>query len=156
MESEVATNRASADGARSWPRWFVLFGCVAVAAICVAWLLYFWLTPRIVGRSDGAQQAKALSDISSLVDQVQHYRLDVGEYPASLTDLLVKPAHIAKEWRGPYRDRPIPLDSWGNDYDYLLSSSGDSFSVTSYGRDGAPGGEGRDSDISLTGTANPR
>lgn len=119
-------------------------------AVCVAWSVYFLLIPRIVGAPDAPHRAKALSDIATLTEQVQHYRLDVGEYPASLTDLLSKPAHLSREWRGPYRDKAIPFDPWGNDYDYLVSSSGESFTIVSFGRDGAPGGDGRDADIEKT------
>jgi general secretion pathway protein G len=50
-------------------------------------------------------------------------------------------------WNGPYLRRAIPLDPWGNAYEY--ESSGGSFTLYSYGADGQRGGEGDDADISL-------
>ncbi|MBC8064451.1 MAG: type II secretion system protein GspG [Chlorobia bacterium] len=119
---------------------------VAAFGIFVGMLVFILLTPRMV-RHDGPRRSKPASDISSLRGMVQIYRQDIGHYPETLADLRTKPAIGATGWRGPYMDTDIPSDPWGNEYDYQLSSDGEKFSIISYGRDGAPGGEGDDADI---------
>ena len=48
----------------------------------------------------------------------------------------------------PYLNR-TPADGWGNPFIYLVPGTGGrSYEIISYGRDGEPGGEGEDADIS--------
>jgi len=43
----------------------------------------------------------------------------------------------------------LPKDPWGNVYQYASpGSDGRDYEITTYGRDGKPGGEGYDADIS--------
>lgn len=126
-------------------RGFTLIELVVVILILA--ILAALIVPRIVGRSDDAMRARALTDIKTLTGMVTLYRTDVGEYPESLMDLRTRPADGADGWRGPYTEKEIPTDPWGNEYDYVVSSDGETFSIISFGRDGAPGGEGNDSDI---------
>ncbi len=118
-----------------------------VVVILILAILAALIVPRIVGRSDDAQRAKALSDISTLRNQVQMFRTDVGHYPDSLMDLRTRPSDGADGWRGPYLDKELPTDPWGSEYEYQVSSDGENFTIISFGRDAAPGGEGNDSDI---------
>lgn len=118
-----------------------------VVVILILAILAALIVPRIVGRSDDAQRAKALSDISTLRNQVQMFRTDVGSYPESLLDLRTQPSEGADGWRGPYLDKELPTDPWGNEYDYQVTSDGENFTIVSYGKDGAPGGDGNNSDI---------
>lgn len=87
---------------------------------------------------------------------VQMYVLDNGRPPTTaqgLNALLRCPtiAPLPSRWRGPYlTDIPsIPKDAWGNDYLYQSPGPrGEPFVITSLGRDGRPGGEELDADIS--------
>jgi general secretion pathway protein G len=50
------------------------------------------------------------------------YRLDVGRYPTTdqgLEALRVQPHDVTK-WDGPYLPKDVPLDPWGNPYQYNL------------------------------------
>jgi len=59
------------------------------------------------------------------------YRLDVGEYPASLDELI---SSSAPHWRGPYLQKNrVPQDPWGNDYVYQPGDGGTSFELSSNG-----------------------
>jgi len=51
-----------------------------------------------------------------------------------------------------YLDRSkLPLDPWQHEYIYLIpGSKGESYEIICYGRDGEPGGEGVDADISTS------
>lgn len=132
---------------------FFTWACTAGLALCSIWLAYFIFVPRIVDRPNENQRGKALSDISQLLHLTQQYRSDVKSYPEGLLDLKSKPDDGADGWCGPYTFREIPTDPWGNEYEYQCASDGESFTITSYGYDGAPGGTGRSSDIRLTGKA---
>jgi general secretion pathway protein G len=63
----------------------------------------------------------------------------------------------ARHWRGPYLAKEVPLDPWGRPY--LYASPGtqgvDGFDLYSLGRDGQPGGDGEDADITSWGGAAP-
>ncbi len=118
-----------------------------VVVILILAILASLIIPRIVGRSDDAQRAKAASDIATLRAQVQMYRTDVGSYPEMLQDLRSRPSEGSDGWKGPYLDKELPTDPWGNEYDYQVSSDGENFTIISYGKDGAPGGDGNNADI---------
>jgi general secretion pathway protein G len=77
------------------------------------------------------------------------YRIDVGRFPATeqgLTALSVGPANEPK-WRGPYLQKPAPLDPWGHAYIYKSPGEHGDFDLLSYGKDGAPGGTEDNADI---------
>ena len=84
---------------------------------------------------------------------LQSYMLDNGQYPTEvqgLNALWERPvlAPVPLRWDGPYIDRRVPLDPWGNDY--VFKNPGDMnlpFSIMSFGADGRPGGEGSNADI---------
>lgn len=126
-------------------RGFTLIELVVVILILA--ILAALIVPRVVGRTDDAKRAKAASDISTLRGQVQMYKTDVGDFPESLMDLRTQPSEGADGWRGPYLDKELPTDPWGNEYDYQVSSDGEEFTIISYGNDGAPGGDGNNADI---------
>jgi general secretion pathway protein G len=126
-------------------RGFTLIELVVVILILA--ILAALIVPRVVGRADDAKFSKAASDISTLRAQVQLYKTDVGNFPDSLMDLRTRPAEGADGWRGPYLDKELPTDPWGNEYDYQVSSDGEEFTIMSFGGDGAPGGDGNGRDI---------
>ena len=50
------------------------------------------------------------------------------------------PGSSLRRWHGPYV-RALPSDPWGNPYLYRQpGAEGKAFDLTSYGRDGRPGG----------------
>ena len=51
------------------------------------------------------------------------YRLDVGEYPRALENLIKNPGK--EHWTGPYiTGSAVPRDAWGNAYRYELKDAG--------------------------------
>jgi general secretion pathway protein G len=100
-----------------------------------------------------AQLAACRNQIETFRLALQSYFLDCGQYPAEsqgLQALWEKPiqAPVPMRWNGPYIDRQLPKDPWGNDYIY--KNPGDKnmpFSIMSYGADGKTGGEGPNADI---------
>jgi general secretion pathway protein G len=100
----------------------------------------------ILSRPDQARATTAKTNISTLSSALAMYRLDNGDYPTAeqgLKALAVQPSPAPPAWR-PYVQEE-PKDPWGHDYVYTVESGG--FTLTSLGKDGKPGGEGVDADI---------
>jgi general secretion pathway protein G len=100
-----------------------------------------------------ARVAACKNQIETLRLSLQSYYLDCGVYPSEaqgLGALWEKPllAPVPPVWNGPYLDRRLPKDPWGNEYHY--KNPGDNnlpFTIFSYGADGKEGGGGQDADI---------
>lgn len=129
-------------------RGFTLIELLVVILILA--ILASLIVPRIVGRTGDAKRAKAASDIATLSGLLQQYRMDTDTYPTTeqgLNALRVPPSGV-NNWRGPYTTKNIPTDPWGNEYVYVSPGpNGQDFLITSYGSDGAPGGDGDAADI---------
>lgn len=133
-------------------RGFTLIEILVV--IVVLGLLAALVGPRIVGRVSEARTTTARTQIELLGVALDNYRLDTGSYPSTTQGLAalhhvptVDPVPV--NWRGPYLRKAVPLDPWGRPY--LYRSPGEhnptSFDLSTLGRDGRPGGEGEDADI---------
>ena len=123
-------------------RGFTLIEILVVMAIIG--MLAVMVAPNLFRQQAGAMRDAALSQISSLETALDSYRLDMNQYPDSLSELMEDESGSAS-WNGPYLRRQVPADPWGNDYVY--QSDGRNFTLMSYGADGAQGGEGDDADI---------
>jgi general secretion pathway protein G len=108
------------------------------------------VTVNVMGRPDEARVTTAKADIKTISSALAMYRLDNGDYPTTeqgLKALAVQPSPAPPAWRQ-YVPEP-PKDPWGRDYVYRNENGG--FTIVSLGKDGKPGGEGVDADISGTG-----
>ena len=129
-------------------RAFTLIEIMVVVFIIA--LLAALIVPRVIGRTSDAQRAKAVSDINELSSALQQYRLDNDSYPTTEDGLqaLRTAPQDAKNWRGPYLQKPLPTDPWTNEYVYQNPGpNGQDFLVMSYGKDGQPGGDGDAADV---------
>jgi general secretion pathway protein G len=130
-------------------RGFTLIELLVVILILA--ILATLIVPKVLERIKDAKRAKAASDVEMLSNLLTHYHLDNDVFPTTeegLQALRVAPSG-AKNWRGPYSEKDIPVDPWSNEYVYESPgpNSEDSYVITSYGEDGAEGGEGNASDI---------
>ena len=129
-------------------RAFTLIEMLVVVLILA--ILAALIVPRVVNRTGDAKRAKAATDISTLASRRSNYKVDTDQYPTTeegLNALRVAPSG-ANNWRGPYITKELPTDPWGNEYVYESPGSGDQdFVITSYGADGAPGGDGDAADL---------
>lgn len=115
-------------------------------------------TNRVV---ENARVNQARQQISQYKSALQSYYVDCGKFPSSqqgLEALWEKPviAPIPANWDGPYLDRAVQRDPWGNSYLYLQRTTasypdeapdGLPFVILSLGADGAKGGTGKDADV---------
>jgi general secretion pathway protein G len=111
--------------------------------------------PRFFKKADEAKIQAAQTQARMLKGALDTMRLDIGRYPTageSLTMLVQAPRddRISPRWKGPYLDEALPVDPWGNPYQYALpGANGQPVAVYSLGADGKRGGDGADADIGL-------
>lgn len=141
----------------SWghKRGFTLIELLVV--ISVVAILAAVVTPLVFRNVGDAKQAAARTQIAIFELALDAYRLDNDFYPSTaqgLAALVSRPegAPAARNWRGPYLKRGVPLDPWERAYLYRSPSqdgSGTEYDLLSLGRDGSPGGGGDDADVGL-------
>ena len=129
-------------------RAFTLIEMMVVVLIIA--ILAALIVPNITGKAADAKIAAAKGNISELSSSLAQYKLDNDNYPTTeqgLNAMRVQPSD-ANNWKGPYISKDIPTDPWGNAYNYESPGpNGEDFVITSYGADGAPGGDGNNADI---------
>ncbi|MGG6462369.1 type II secretion system major pseudopilin GspG [Solilutibacter silvestris] len=104
---------------------------------------------RILGGSDRAKVNLAKAQLQTTADKVEQFKADTGHIPAKLDELVTAPSSGATGWLGPYAKASDLKDPWGHDLQYQVpGQNGKPFTLTSLGRDGAPGGTSVDADLS--------
>jgi general secretion pathway protein G len=97
-----------------------------MVVIVIIGIMATLIVPRIMSKPDEARVIAAKQDISTLVQALKIYRLDIGRYPTTeqgLKALVEKPTAepIPQNWKpGGYLDL-LPKDPWGAPYQYLQS-----------------------------------
>ena len=84
-------------------------------------LLAALVGPRMFGKVGKSKQKIAKTQISLFETALDTYRLDVGKYPTTgqgMQALRANPGGV-KKWDGPYLRKTVPLDPWGNPYQYF-------------------------------------
>ncbi len=133
-------------------RGFTLIELVVV--IIVLGLLAGLVGPRILGRVSEAKTTTARTQIDLLGVALDSYRLDNGSYPTSEQGLAALRDRPLREpapanWKGPYLRKAVPLDPWGQPYIYTAepTQAAAGYELRTLGKDGKPGGEGEDADL---------
>jgi general secretion pathway protein G len=92
----------------------------------------------VIPQLERARHDRAELDIKNIESGLKLYYARKGNYPDTASGLKALVDMQILE--------SLPKDPWGNDYAY--TREGSQPVITSYGRDGVPGGEGPDADIS--------
>jgi general secretion pathway protein G len=131
-----------------------------IVVILVISVLAGLVGPMVFGNVADARVQGARAQIEMFGLALDAYRLDAGAYPTTeqgLAALRTQPRGdpVPPRWRGPYLRRDVPADPWGRPYTYrapgLANANG--YDLYTLGRDGRPGGEGEDADITSWGGA---
>jgi general secretion pathway protein G len=126
-----------------------------LVVLLITALLASYVGPKVFGKIEQAKETAAAAQMKTLADVLGQYRLDIGHYPdeeQGLEALVTQPAGEAN-WRGPYLDREVPKDPWGNPYILFnparTPDANADAEIVSLGADGQIGGDGKDKDIVL-------
>jgi general secretion pathway protein G len=128
-------------------RGFTLLELLVV--IVIIGLLAAYVGPKYFSQLGKSEITVTKAQIEAFEKALDTFRLDVGRYPTTeegLAALLAQPANLTK-WNGPYLKKDIPQDPWGHPYQYRAPGSKGEFEITSYGKDGQPGGTEATADI---------
>jgi len=129
------------------PLGFTLLELLVV--IVIIGLLAAYVGPKYFSQLGKSEVTATKAQIEAFEKALDTFRLDVGRYPTTeegLAALLTQPAGMNK-WNGPYLKKEAPQDPWGQPYQYRAPGSKSDFEITSYGKDGQPGGIDENADI---------
>lgn len=142
----------TSDTTRFKQRGFTLIEIMVV--VVIIGILVGLIAPNILGRVDKARVTAAKTDIATMEQALEMYRLDNHHYPSTdqgLEALIVRPGGTPepRNWNPEgYLKKTLPTDPWGNPYQYVAPGQGQRpFDLYSLGADGREGGEGYDADI---------
>lgn len=126
-----------------------------LVVILIIGVLAALVAPSVFQHVGDSKSTAARSQIEMIGSALDAYRLDNDFYPTTdqgLAALRIAPTGDppARNWRGPYLKKDIPLDPWERPYLYRSPSVEPirwDYDLISYGRDGAEGGAREDSDV---------
>jgi general secretion pathway protein G len=112
-------------------------------------LLAGYVGPKLFAQIGKSESKVARAQIDALQKALDQYRIDIGRYPNSEQGLAVLVQRPADEprWTGPYLAKAVPTDPWGRPYLYTSPGSHGEYDLQSLGKDGQPGGDGDDADL---------
>jgi general secretion pathway protein G len=111
------------------------------------------VAPSLFGNIGEARRNTARSQIQILSLAFDAYRLDNESFPTTEQGLealrTIPSADPPPSWKGPYLRQVVPLDPWGRPYVYLSpgAANPNAYDLYTLGKDGKPGGDGEDADI---------
>ena len=121
-----------------------------LVVLVILGLLAGLVGPRVLRYLGGAKTDTAQLQIEELGAGLDLYHLEVGRYPnddEGLQALTSAPSGVSR-WNGPYlKKKDVPLDPWGNAYQYKYPGENGDYDLYSLGRDNVEGGEGEDADV---------
>jgi general secretion pathway protein G len=112
-------------------------------------LLAGLVVPRYFSQVGKSQTKVAAAQIDALDKALVQFRLDVDRFPTTeegLVALNEAPAD-APGWAGPYLKKAVPTDPWGKPFVYKEPGEHSDFDLMTLGKDGRPGGEKENMDI---------
>jgi len=116
--------------------------------VLILGLLASLVAPNMFKKLGKAKSKTAKVQIEMLGTSLDSYRLDTGKYPSSdqgLEALREDPG--VDNWDGPYLQKEVPADPWGNPYQYRYPGDKAEYDLYTLGADGQEGGEGEDADV---------
>jgi general secretion pathway protein G len=131
-------------------RGFTLIEIMVV--VVILGILAALVVPQVMNRPDQAKVTVAKGDIKAIGAALDMYKLDNYSYPSTqqgLDALVEKPGGNPqpKNWNRDGYLKRVPMDPWGNEYQYLSPGTQGQYDLYSYGADGKQGGSDLNADI---------
>jgi len=132
---------------RTMQRGFTIVELLVV--ILIISMIAVLFVPRWRKGLSKAKTGIARAKMSNIESAIGRFYIDCGRSPTQLDELVVAPADVEQNWRGPYLKQSELLDPWGHEYIYVEEGEVNpgSFDLISLGADGTEGGEGDNADI---------
>ena len=123
-----------------------------MVVVVILGILAALVVPQVMSRPDQAKVTVAQTDITAIGAALDMYKLDNGAYPSTqqgLDALVKKPGGNPqpKNWNSDGYLKKLPVDPWGNPYQYLSPGTKGKIDLYSLGADNKEGGADNDSDI---------
>ena len=120
-----------------------------LVVVVIIGLLAAYVGPRYFSQIGKSEAKVAKAQIDAFEKALDQYRIDIGHFPSQEQGLavLVTTSPGEAKWAGPYLKKDVPKDPWGRAYEYRIPGQRNDFDIISYGRDGRPGGQGEDADV---------
>jgi general secretion pathway protein G len=124
-----------------------------MAVVLIIGLLTTLVGIAIIPQIDKGRVTTARTQIKNLEAALETFRMDNAKFPTTeqgLHALIEAPPDVRNYQTGGYlREKRIPIDPWGNAYQYEAPGQHNdhSFDLWSWGADGTPGGADADADI---------
>ncbi|MDH4585348.1 type II secretion system protein GspG [Pseudomonas sp. BN415] len=123
-----------------------------MVVVVILGILAALVVPQVMNRPDQAKITVAKGDIKAIGAALDMYKLDNFAYPNTqqgLEALVSRPSGNppAKNWNKDGYLKKLPVDPWGNPYQYLSPGSKGAYDLYSLGADGKEGGSENDADI---------
>jgi general secretion pathway protein G len=120
-----------------------------LVVIGILGLLAAFVVPAIVGKGDDAKRDLVCTQMNSVSQALDMFKMDNGMYPDTEEGLKALVSNPDADKYPAYSNSPymkrIPKDSWGQPIQYI--KTGNSFELISFGPDRKEGGEGNNADI---------
>ena len=107
--------------------------------------------PRVLGYLGESRVKAAKLQIENFGSALDLFTIDAGRYPTTSEGLeaLVQRPTTVQAWSGPYlKGGQVPLDPWGNPYQYRSPVERTQYEILTFGSDGREGGTGIAADVS--------
>ena len=129
---------------RAGTRGFTLIELMLVLVILAT--LAAIVLPKLSGRTEQAKVASAKTQISTLQTALDAFEIDTGRYPTTAEGLIAltkQPTMNSDGWTGPYLQKAVKEDPWGNEYQYRCPGNYNTtgYDVYSMGPDAKQGGD---------------
>ncbi len=109
-----------------------------MVVIAILGLLATFVVLNVLPAQTEAERTKAKADIATIEQGLQMYRIQQRRYPTTAEGLAVLDGTTIQR---------LPVDPWGNPYQYAAPGRAGPFDIYSYGADGVQGGEDENADI---------
>ncbi|MBZ0253347.1 MAG: type II secretion system major pseudopilin GspG [Candidatus Methylomirabilis sp.] len=125
-----------------------------MVVVIILGILGALVVPKVLERPEQARRVRAKTEVATIGQALDLYKLDNGFYPTTeqgLQALVQKPSGggpVPQNWNPEGYLPNVPIDPWGKEYVYLYPGAhGSGFDLESFGQDGIDGGEGPAADV---------
>ena len=123
-----------------------------MVVVVILGILAALVVPQVMSRPDQAKATVVRGDINAISAALDMYKLDNSFYPSTqqgLEALVQKPTGNPqpRTWNKDGYLKRLPVDPWGNNYQYLAPGTKGAFDLYSLGADGKEGGSEMNADI---------